>query len=77
MAVCGGCVYGLHVLESRRVLQRRSVDGGGVVEPKKPWASSRCSVLTLYMLGCVGLDLPPLGGPSGVFLVMNEVGSRG
>jgi hypothetical protein len=32
----GGRVYGLHALESRRVLQRCSVDRGDVVEPKKP-----------------------------------------
>jgi hypothetical protein len=45
-------------------LQRRSMNHSGVVEPKKPWASSGCSVLTLCMLGCVGLDRP-LGGEGG------------
>ena len=73
----GELVYGLHALESRRALQRRAVDCGGVVEPKKPWALSNCSVLTLYVSGYVGLDWPPLGGPSRVFLVVKEVGSRG
>jgi hypothetical protein len=58
-------------------LQRCAVDRGGVVEPKKPWALSGCSVLTLYMLGCVGLDRRPLGGPSGVFSAVKEVDSRG
>jgi hypothetical protein len=55
----GGRVYGLHVLEFRRALQRCSMDCGGVVEPKKPWTSSDCSVLTLCVSGCVGLDQPP------------------
>ena len=73
----GRSVYGLHALESRRVLQQCSMDRGGVVEPKKPLASSGCSVLTLCVSGCVGLDQPPLGGPSGVFLLAKEVGSRG
>jgi hypothetical protein len=57
----GRAIYGLHASESRRVLQRCSMDRGGVVEPKKPWVSSSCSVLTLYMSGCIGLDWPPLG----------------
>jgi hypothetical protein len=48
-----------------------------VLEPKKPWALSDCFVLTLYMSGCVGLDRPPLGGCSGVFLAVKEVGFRG
>jgi hypothetical protein len=52
----GGCVYGLHAPESRRVMQQRPMDRGGVVEPKKPWASSGCFVLTLCMSGYVGLD---------------------
>ena len=73
----GELVYGLRAPESRRVLQRCSVDCGGVVEPKKPWASFGYSVLTLCVLGYVGLDWPPLGGPSGVFLVAKEVSSRG
>jgi hypothetical protein len=47
------------------------------MELKKPWGSSDCSILTLYVLGYVGLDRPPLGGPSGVFLVVKEVGSKG
>ena len=51
--------------------------GATIVEPKKPWVSSGCSVLTLCMLGCVGLDRPPLGGPSRVFLEEKEVGFRG
>jgi hypothetical protein len=50
---------------------------GGVVEPNKPWASSGYSVLTLCVSGYVSLDRPPLGGPSRVFLVMKDVGSRG
>jgi hypothetical protein len=40
------------VLESRRVLQQRSVDRGGVMELKKPWASSGYSVLTLCVRLC-------------------------
>jgi hypothetical protein len=36
-----------------------------------------CSILTLYMSGYVGLDRPPPGGPSGVFLAVKEVDSRG
>jgi hypothetical protein len=47
------------------------------VEPKKPWMSSGYSILTLHVSGCVGLYWPPPGGPSGVFLVAKEVGSRG
>jgi hypothetical protein len=47
------------------------------MEPKKPWTSSDCSVLTLCVLGYVGLDWPPPGGPSEVFLVVKKVGSRG
>jgi hypothetical protein len=73
----GRCVYGLHAPESRRVLQQRSMDRGIFMEPKKPWASSGCSVLTLCVLGYVGLDWPSLGGPSEVFVVAKEVGSRG
>ena len=73
----GELVYGLHAPESRKALQRHAVDCGGVMEPKKPWTSSSCSVLTLCVSGYVGLDRPPLGGPSRVFLVMKEVGSRG
>jgi hypothetical protein len=73
----GELVYGLRALESRRVLQRCAVDRGGVLETKKPWASFGCSVLTLCMSGYVGLDRPPLGGPCGVFLVAEEVSSRG
>ena len=57
-------------------MQRRVVDRGSVVEPKKAWASSDYSVLTLCMSDCVSLDQPPLGGPSGVFLVAKEVGSH-
>ena len=72
----GELVYGLHAPESRRALQQRVVDHGGVVEPKKPWASSGCSVLTLCVSGYVGLDQPPLGGPSRVFLAVKEVGSK-
>jgi hypothetical protein len=71
----GGSVYGLLVPESRRVLQQRSLDRGSVMELKKPWVLSSCSVLTLCMSCCVGLDRPPLDGPSGVFLVATEVGS--
>jgi hypothetical protein len=70
-------VYGLHVPESRRALQRRAVDHDGVVEPKKPWASSDCSVMTLYMSSCVDLDRPPPGGPSRVFLAVKKVNFRG
>jgi hypothetical protein len=77
MVVLGELVYGLRVPESKRVLQRCGMDCGSVVELKKPWASSGCSVLTLYVSGCVNLDRPPLGGPSGVVLVTKEVGSRG
>ena len=73
----GEQIYGLHAPESRRVLQWCAVDHGGVVELKKPWASSSYSVLTLCMSGYVGLDRPPLGGHYGVFLVVKEVSSRG
>jgi hypothetical protein len=72
----GELVYGLHVPESRKVLQQRVVNHGGVVEPEKPWTMFGCSVLTLCVSGCVGLDQPLLGGPSGVFLVVKEDGSR-
>ena len=58
-------------------MQRRSVDHGGVMEPKKPWVLFGCSVLTLYMSGCVSLDQPTIDGPSRVFLVVKEVSSRG
>jgi hypothetical protein len=51
------------------------MDHDGVLEPKKPWASSNCSVLTLCVLGGVGLNWPPLDGPSRVFLVVMEAGS--
>ena len=73
----GVLVYGLHASESRRVLQWHFVDCGDVVELKKPWASFDCSVLTLYVSSCVGLDRPPVGGPFGVFLVAKTVSSRG
>ena len=72
----GELVYGLRAPECRWILQQCAMDRGGVLEPKKPWASFDCSVLTLYVSGCVGLVRPPLGGPSGVFLVAKEVGSR-
>jgi hypothetical protein len=72
----GELVYGLHVLESRKALQQRVVDRGGVMEPKKPWTAFSCSVLTLCVSGYVGLDQALPGGPSGVFLVVKEVGSR-
>jgi hypothetical protein len=39
--------------------------------------SSSCSVLTLCVLGYVGLDWPPPDGPSRVFLAVKEAGSRG
>jgi hypothetical protein len=65
------------VLESRRVLQRCSVDRGNAVEPKKPWASFDFSVLTLCVSASVGLDRPPLGEPFEVFLVAKEISSRG
>jgi hypothetical protein len=55
----GDGVYGLHAPESKRVLQQCSVDRGGVMEPKKPWASSGYSVLTLCVSGYVSLDQPP------------------
>jgi hypothetical protein len=55
----GELVYGLYAPESRRALQRHVVDHGGVVEPKKPWASFGYSVLTLCVSGYVGLDRPP------------------
>ena len=73
----GELVYGLHAPESRRALKQCAVDRGGVMELKEPWASFSCSILSLYVLGYVGLDRPPPGGPSGVFLAMKEVGSRG
>jgi hypothetical protein len=60
-----------------RVLQWCGVDRDGVVEPKKPWVSFGYFVLTLYVSGYVSLDHPPLDGPSGVFLVVKKVGSRG
>ena len=53
------------------------MDCGDLMEPKKPWVSSGCSVLTLYVSGCVKLDRPPLGGPSRVFLAVKKVSSRG
>ena len=53
------------------------MDHGGVLESKKRWALSGYSILTLYMSGYVGLDRPPLGGPSGVIVVVKEVGFRG
>jgi hypothetical protein len=59
------------------VQEGHAVDHGCVLEPKKPWASSNYSVLTLFVSGCVDLDWPSLGGLSGVFLVVKEVGSRG
>jgi hypothetical protein len=49
------------VPESRKVLQHCAMDCGGVLEPKKPWASSGCSVLTLCVSGGVSLDRPPPG----------------
>jgi hypothetical protein len=58
-------------------LQQCAMDRGRVVEPKKPWASSDCSVLKLCMSGYISLHRPPLGGPSRVFLAVKEVGSRG
>jgi hypothetical protein len=73
----GRSVYGLHAPKSRRVLQQCSVDRCDVMEPKKSCASSGCSVLTLCISGYVGLDWPPLGGPSRVFLMAKEIGSRG
>jgi hypothetical protein len=74
MAV-GELVYGLHALEYKRSLQRRAVDRGVIVEPKKPCVSSSCSVLTLCVSGCVGLDQSPPGGPYGVLLAVKEVSS--
>ncbi|OQU90740.1 hypothetical protein SORBI_3001G037150 [Sorghum bicolor] len=44
MMVWGSLAYGLHGPEYRSILQWRRVDLGVVVEPKKPWASSGCSV---------------------------------
>jgi hypothetical protein len=73
----GRRAYCLHAPESRRVLQRRSMDRGDVVEPKKLWASSGYSVLTLCVSSCVGLDRPLPSAPSGDFLVVKEAGSRG
>jgi hypothetical protein len=46
MVVSGSLACVLHALESRRVLQRRHVDRGDVMEPKKLWVSSSCSILT-------------------------------
>jgi len=76
MAVWGEFVYGLRAPESRRVLKRCAMDRGGDLVLKKPWVSSSCSILTLYLSGYVGLDRPPLGGPSRVLLVVKEVSSR-
>jgi hypothetical protein len=73
----GAIVYSLHAPEYRSALQQCAVDHGVVVELKKPWASSDCSVLTLCVSNCVGLDRPALGGPSRVFLAVKEVSSRG
>jgi hypothetical protein len=47
------------------------------MELKKPWALFGYSILTLYVSGCVGFNRPSWGGPSRVFLVVKEVGSRG
>ena len=73
----GELVYGLHVPKSRKALQQCAMDRGSVMEPKKPWTPFDYSILTLCVLGGVGLDRPPLGGPFGVFLVAKEVGSGG
>ena len=73
----GELVYGLRVLESRRVLQLCAMDHRGVLVPKKPWALSGYSILTLCMSGCVSFDRPSPDGPFGVFLVAKEVSSRG
>jgi hypothetical protein len=55
----GGCVYGLLMPKSRKVLQQRSMDYGDAVESKKPWALSDCSILTLHVKLCrLGLTSP-------------------
>jgi hypothetical protein len=77
MTVWGSVAYGLHALESRRVLQQRRVDRGDVVEPKKLWASSGYSVLTHSVSGFVSLDRPPPGVPPRSFLAMKAAGLRG
>jgi hypothetical protein len=53
------------------------MDRAGVLEPKKPWASSGHCILTLCMLGGVSLDQPPLGETFWSVLVGEEVGSMG
>lgn len=70
-------VYGLHTLESRRVLPRCLVDCRDVLVPKKLWASFDCLALTPYMSGrsyCLGL--PSLGVASRVFLMSRKAGLR-
>ena len=44
---------------------------------EEAYASSDCSVLTLYVSDGVILDWPPQDVPSRVFFVVKEVGSRG
>jgi hypothetical protein len=44
---------------------------------KEAWASSGCSVLTLYVSDDLGLDRSSSGEPSRVFLVVKEVSSGG
>lgn len=53
------------------------MDLGVVVEQKKPWMSSGCSVLTPWVSGSIGLDWPPLGTPFVGFLVVKASSLRG
>jgi hypothetical protein len=57
----GELVYGLHVPESKRALQRRAVDRDSVVEPKKPWALSSCSIRKVAFVRKVAGNAMPKG----------------
>jgi hypothetical protein len=83
MAVWRSCVYGLHALESKRVLKRHAIDHGDVVEPWRcRGAKEALGVVRLLYSDTLSVRLcrlghPPLGAPSGGFLVAKEASSRG